>query len=229
VKAVEVFLLKVKAPGVTSDVMVNCVLASVTVPPLRVSAQPVLMLSLKSSNIFALTEKLANSGACEVIFTDTLPIPDEKRFPHMTVLENVLVGEHCRLAATVPGTHWDRMLFSAILAGAVPHIGKFLVRRRRPNRSLGKRPRTGIQRLGNAWDSFPSGHAVHLGAIAGSLARVVPSRWRFALWSAFGALAATRVMLLAHYPTDVLAGLFIGAAINRAVGPLLGTQRRGVR
>ena len=31
-------------------------------------------------------EKLANSGACEVVFTDTLPIPDEKRFPQMTVL-----------------------------------------------------------------------------------------------------------------------------------------------
>jgi ribose-phosphate pyrophosphokinase len=30
--------------------------------------------------------KLAECGACEVIFTDTLPIPDEKRFPQMTVL-----------------------------------------------------------------------------------------------------------------------------------------------
>jgi ribose-phosphate pyrophosphokinase len=30
--------------------------------------------------------KLANCGACEVIFTDTLPIPDKKRFPQMTVL-----------------------------------------------------------------------------------------------------------------------------------------------
>jgi ribose-phosphate pyrophosphokinase len=29
---------------------------------------------------------LEDSGACEVIFTDTLPIPDEKRFPKMTVL-----------------------------------------------------------------------------------------------------------------------------------------------
>jgi ribose-phosphate pyrophosphokinase len=29
---------------------------------------------------------LANCGAREVVFTDTLPIPDEKRFPHMTVL-----------------------------------------------------------------------------------------------------------------------------------------------
>jgi ribose-phosphate pyrophosphokinase len=31
-------------------------------------------------------ERLAASGAREVIFTDTLPIPDEKRFPGMTVL-----------------------------------------------------------------------------------------------------------------------------------------------
>src|SRR5689334_6919651 len=32
------------------------------------------------------SQKLAASGACEVIFTDTLPIPDDKRFPQMTVL-----------------------------------------------------------------------------------------------------------------------------------------------
>ncbi|RJQ71650.1 ribose-phosphate diphosphokinase [Pseudonocardiaceae bacterium YIM PH 21723] len=31
-------------------------------------------------------ERLANCGAREVIFTNTLPIPEEKRFPHMTVL-----------------------------------------------------------------------------------------------------------------------------------------------
>ncbi len=31
-------------------------------------------------------ERLASCGAREVIFTDTLPIPDEKRFPTMTVL-----------------------------------------------------------------------------------------------------------------------------------------------
>jgi ribose-phosphate pyrophosphokinase len=31
-------------------------------------------------------ELLASCGAHEVIFTDTLPIPDEKRFPKMSVL-----------------------------------------------------------------------------------------------------------------------------------------------
>jgi ribose-phosphate pyrophosphokinase len=34
----------------------------------------------------AAPERLANCGAHEVIFTDTLPIPDEKRFPKMSVL-----------------------------------------------------------------------------------------------------------------------------------------------
>jgi ribose-phosphate pyrophosphokinase len=32
------------------------------------------------------SERLSNCGADEVIFTDTLPIPEEKRFPKMTVL-----------------------------------------------------------------------------------------------------------------------------------------------
>jgi ribose-phosphate pyrophosphokinase len=32
------------------------------------------------------SDRLANCGAHEVIFTDTLPIPDEKRFPKMSVL-----------------------------------------------------------------------------------------------------------------------------------------------
>lgn len=31
-------------------------------------------------------ERLAESGACEVIVTNTLPISDDKRFPQLTVL-----------------------------------------------------------------------------------------------------------------------------------------------
>ena len=45
----------------------------------------------------------------------------------------------------------------------------------------------------------------------------MPRRWRTALWSGRGALAATRVLLLAHYPSDVLAGWGIDALINKAV------------
>jgi membrane-associated phospholipid phosphatase len=47
-------------------------------------------------------------------------------------------------------------------------------------------------------------------------------RWRAPLLSGLGTLAATRVVLLAHYPSDVLAGWGIGALINKAVGAAFG-------
>jgi undecaprenyl-diphosphatase len=109
------------------------------------------------------------------------------------------------------------MLCSVLIAGAVPDLFKYLVRRERPNRTLVRRHDTRVPRQGNAWDSFPSGHAMHLSAIGVSAQRLMPRRWRPALWSGLGALAATRIMLLAHYPSDVLAGLGIGALINKAV------------
>jgi undecaprenyl-diphosphatase len=84
----------------------------------------------------------------------------------------------------------------------------------------------GVPRLGNAWDSFPSGHAMHLSAIAGSARRLVPRRWWPTLIGALGALAASRVVLLAHYPSDVVAGWGVGALINKAVGAAFKTAER---
>jgi membrane-associated phospholipid phosphatase len=112
----------------------------------------------------------------------------------------------------------DQILCSLLIAGLVPHLGKYLVRRERPNRALVPRYDTRVPRLGNAWDSFPSGHALHLSAIAPSLRRLSPRRWRPLLMSGLGALAASRIMLLAHYPSDVIAGWGIGALINKTVG-----------
>jgi hypothetical protein len=124
----------------------------------------------------------------------------------------------------------DRLLAAVLVAGAVPHLFKLLFRRRRPDRSV--RPHgKGIPRSGNAWDSFPSGHAVHLGAIAPSLARLAPERLGFAVWQILAALASTRIVLLAHYPTDVLAGWGIGLAVNKAACALLpnGSRRPGAQ
>lgn len=67
---------------------------------------------------------------------------------------------------------------------------------------------------------------MHLSAIAASAQQLVPRHWRRALWSALGALAATRVMLLAHYTSDVVAGWSIGVLINKAVGGALGAAER---
>lgn len=122
----------------------------------------------------------------------------------------------------------DQMLCSVLIAGVVPDLFKYLVRRKRPNRALVRRNDTRVPLLGNAWDSFPSGHAMHLSAIAASAQRLVPKRWRAPLWSALGALAATRVVLLAHYPSDVVAGWGIGALINKSIGAAFGRAERAV-
>jgi len=114
----------------------------------------------------------------------------------------------------------DRLLCSAIVAGAVPHLFKALVDRKRPDRSV-KQPRNGVGKSGNAWDSFPSGHALHLGAIAGPLIRLAPPRIRSLVWPAIVTLAASRVFVLAHYASDVLAGFAMGSGLDYAIQRLL--------
>jgi undecaprenyl-diphosphatase len=111
----------------------------------------------------------------------------------------------------------NRMLLSVAIAGLLPDLFKYLVNRKRPDRALVHGPRHGIPRSGNAWDSFPSGHALHLGAIAGPLSRLMPKRLKPYVWAGLLGLASTRIMLLAHYASDVVAGLALGAGLGKAV------------
>jgi membrane-associated phospholipid phosphatase len=108
----------------------------------------------------------------------------------------------------------DHLLYCVVLAGALPHVFKRLVDRERPDRVVVRARRHGIPRSGNAWDSFPSGHALHLGAIAGSIADLCPSRFRPLIWPSITTLAATRILLLAHYLSDVVAGLALGVLLD---------------
>ena len=59
--------------------------------------------------------------------------------------------------------------------------------------------------------SFPSGHSTTWGAIAMVGAIVFP-RWRWPIVVVTALLASTRVVVGAHYPSDVVAGFLLGAA-----------------
>jgi undecaprenyl-diphosphatase len=114
------------------------------------------------------------------------------------------------------------MACAVLVASALPHLLKHLFDRERPDRAVMRgRPRRGIPRSGEAYDSFPSGHAINIGAIAGPLTRSVPAHLRRAVWPALALLAASRVLLLAHYPSDVAAGLGLGGLIERVAASVL--------
>ena len=72
----------------------------------------------------------------------------------------------------------------------------------------------GVPFSGKPLDAFPSGHAIHVGALA-SAATVLPPAKRNLVWSIGAGLVLTRIVLLAHWTSDVIAGLAIGAAVER--------------
>ena len=84
--------------------------------------------------------------------------------------------------------------------------------------------------------SFPSGHATLSIAIVGTivviLAHNLPTRWKSAVYAATGAVLAlvdlSRVYLLAHWPSDVLAGLLFGGSVVVLLAFLLRRRTLGL-
>jgi undecaprenyl-diphosphatase len=112
----------------------------------------------------------------------------------------------------------DHLLACVAVSAALPHLLKLLISRQRPDRKLMHgQPRHGIPHSGDPKASFPSGHAMHLGAIAAGLTRTTSPPLSAIGWAAAFVLAGTRLLLLAHYLTDVLSGLAIGVAIESVV------------
>jgi membrane-associated phospholipid phosphatase len=118
----------------------------------------------------------------------------------------------------------DHLAASVIAADLTSRLLKRIFAQRRPDRSI-HGIRRGIPRSGHAYGAFPSGHAMHAGAASSALARLFPA---FAplIWGVAGLVSATRVVLLAHWVSDVLAGFAMGAAIENAIANLRTERRR---
>jgi membrane-associated phospholipid phosphatase len=79
--------------------------------------------------------------------------------------------------------------------------------------------------LGNLPDdpSMPSGHASAAFAAAAALAVFLP-RWRFVPFLVALAIGFSRIWLGVHYPTDVLAGALLGAAVGYLCARLVASR-----
>jgi len=63
----------------------------------------------------------------------------------------------------------DHLALSVVVTAILPHLLKRLIDQERPDRCMVHGRRHGIPRSGKAYDAFPSGHAMHVGAVASAV------------------------------------------------------------
>jgi membrane-associated phospholipid phosphatase len=102
----------------------------------------------------------------------------------------------------------------AVAASLLPHGIKLLFNQTRPDRKTVLGHVHGIAFSGKREDAFPSGHALHMGAMA-SAAGALPAGPRRAIRALAVGLSLTRVVVLAHWASDVAAGFALGAILER--------------
>jgi membrane-associated phospholipid phosphatase len=107
-------------------------------------------------------------------------------------------------------TRLQFLFFAVLLPVLAGEVIKWLVGRGRPfvggtADAFNFAPFTGT----NAYASFPSGHAITAFALAFAVSAVWPRAWVAMTVYAF-LIAASRLVLLAHHPSDVVAGALIG-------------------
>ncbi|HLC17898.1 MAG TPA: phosphatase PAP2 family protein, partial [Thermodesulfobacteriota bacterium] len=111
-------------------------------------------------------------------------------------------------------------LFSIIASGAVVHILKAAFERPRVAHTAGHMIKLlenpTLFDLTGRYNSFPSGHSTVGFAVAFILGRTYPSL-RLPLYAVAALIAASRVYLGSHYPSDVAAGAALGLGLGYVI------------
>jgi membrane-associated phospholipid phosphatase len=108
----------------------------------------------------------------------------------------------------------NHALLVTVAASLLPHGLKMLFDQTRPDRMTVLGHIHGIALSGKRRDAFPSGHALHMGALA-SAADILPAGPRRAIRVLAVGLSLTRIVVLAHWASDVVAGFAFGATLER--------------
>jgi undecaprenyl-diphosphatase len=108
----------------------------------------------------------------------------------------------------------------------LPHVLKSLFNQVRPDRWTVRGHLHGVPFSGRSEDAFPSGHALHMGALA-SAACSLSRGPRRAIQTFAIILSLTRVLILAHWASDVVAGFALGAVVERLLRFWTGYSKAG--
>ena len=126
----------------------------------------------------------------------------------------LLVGPVVAIAAAAARRYRlaGMVLLATVAKLVLERAVKGVVTRERPGTSVG----LDIHLRGDVstgGESFVSGHAVLVTAIAGLVAPYLPGRWKAVPWTVVGLVMITRVYVGAHNPLDVVCGAGLGLAI----------------
>jgi glycosyltransferase 2 family protein len=157
------------------------------------------------------------SGAEEAVFRAVNDLP-EALYPVLWPFQQagaLFVGPLVALVALLLRRY--RLAWAALAATVLKLVLERAVKgvasRQRPGTSIGGdiHLRGDVSAHG---ESFVSGHAVLICALATIVSPYLPGRWKIVPWAIAGMVLVTRVYVAAHNPLDVICGAGLGLAIG---------------